>query len=216
MRVRTDAKRREIVEAAAALFVEQGYERTSMSAISERVGGSKATLYGYFPSKEDLLRAVLAHDIAEETQQYLPAFPAGHDLRAGLIELGVRYLRTRLSDLPISNFRTVATLPAGSGIGKDFYANVLRPAWALLARHFESLMAEGHLVHADPWVATMHWRGLNECEVLEKRLLGVIAGPDEIDIPQLATQAADAFLRIYGADAPQTDKQRTSAPTTLE
>jgi AcrR family transcriptional regulator len=44
MRVRTEEKRQEIVEIAARLFEELGYERTSMSAIAARVGGSKATL----------------------------------------------------------------------------------------------------------------------------------------------------------------------------
>ena len=61
MRLRTEVKRQEIVRIAAQLFEELGYERTSMSEISARVGGSKATLYGYFASKEDLLRAVLDH-----------------------------------------------------------------------------------------------------------------------------------------------------------
>ena len=58
-RVRTDEKRNEIVQVAAELFQKHGYDRCSMAALSERLGGSKATLYGYFPSKEDLLRAVI-------------------------------------------------------------------------------------------------------------------------------------------------------------
>jgi AcrR family transcriptional regulator len=169
-----------------------------MSAISERVGGSKATLYGYFSSKEDLLRAVLEHDVAEETERLLSAFPTGIDLRSELIELGVRYLTSRLSDLPITNFRTVSNQPPENGIGRDFYAGILRPAWDLLARHFEMLMGEGRLAQADPWQAAMHWRGLVECEVLEKRLLGVIANPDLEEVRRHATDAADAFLKIYG------------------
>ena len=51
MRVRKEEKRQEIVRIAAKLFEELGYERTSMSTIAARDGGSKATLYGYFPSK---------------------------------------------------------------------------------------------------------------------------------------------------------------------
>ena len=48
MRVRNEEKRLEIIRIAAELFDELGYERTSMSTIAARVGGSKATLYGYF------------------------------------------------------------------------------------------------------------------------------------------------------------------------
>ena len=60
MRTRSEAKRREIIAVAAQAFEEIGYERTSMLTIAERLRGSKQTLYNYFPSKEDLLRAVLS------------------------------------------------------------------------------------------------------------------------------------------------------------
>jgi AcrR family transcriptional regulator len=201
MRVRTDRKRQKIVEAAAALFIEQGFERTSMSAISARVGGSKATLYGYFASKEELLRAVLEHDILEETALVEGAFPVGRNLRAELVELGVHYLDARLSDLPIANLRTLANLPSGSGIGDQFYRTTLRPALERLARRFETLMADGVLAPGDPWNATMQWRALAEGELLEQRLLGVIGKPEAATIRHHATAAADAFLAIYGTSA---------------
>jgi len=200
MRVRTDEKRREIVEAAASLFVEQGYERTSMSAISERVGGSKATLYGYFPSKEDLLRAVLAYDVSQESMAILQEFPEDEDICEGLTRLGIRYLTERLAPLPITNMRTLASLPVDSNIGRDFYATSLKPAWELLAQRLLSLMNSGRLKYADPWVAAMHWKGLNEGELLERRLLGASSIPDAKEIARVARLAADAFIRIYGLD----------------
>ena len=69
MRVRTEVKRQEIIRIAGELFEERGYDRTSMSAIAARVGGSKATLYGYFKSKEELLLAVLDYDVGEEADR---------------------------------------------------------------------------------------------------------------------------------------------------
>ncbi len=48
--MRTEAKREAILKTAAQAFVELGYERASMSEIAARVGGSKGTLYAYFPS----------------------------------------------------------------------------------------------------------------------------------------------------------------------
>ena len=59
MKVRTEARRDAIVDAAAELFQECGYERASMNELARRLGGSKATLYNYFPSKESLLVAVV-------------------------------------------------------------------------------------------------------------------------------------------------------------
>src|ERR1043165_8506720 len=126
MRVRTEEKKREIVEIAAQLFEELGYDRTSMSLISQRVGGSKATLYGYFKSKEELLLASLYLDISSNSERMLDTMLRTRTLRDGLIELGVLYLERRLSPRPISNVRIVATQPEELGIGKEFYANILR------------------------------------------------------------------------------------------
>lgn len=200
MRVRTDNKRREIIAAAAALFAEQGYERTSMSAISDRIGGSKATLYGYFASKEDLLRAVLEHDVVDEVDRLIRAISDDVVLREGLIRLGVQYLTHRLSDGPIANLRTVANQPAEPPIGKEFYANVLKPAWEQLAGQFRSWMERGQLLDADPWTAAMHWKGLAEAGLFERRLLGAIPAPRPAEINRQATLAADAFLKIYGVE----------------
>ncbi|HUD27246.1 MAG TPA: TetR/AcrR family transcriptional regulator [Novosphingobium sp.] len=52
-------KRAEIVTVATRLFLEQGYATTTMSAISDAVGGSKATLWAHFASKEDIFAAVI-------------------------------------------------------------------------------------------------------------------------------------------------------------
>lgn len=44
-----------ILEKAHELFVEKGYERSSMREIAERVGISKAALYHHFKNKEEIL-----------------------------------------------------------------------------------------------------------------------------------------------------------------
>jgi AcrR family transcriptional regulator len=200
MRVRTEEKRGEIVRIASQLFEELGYDRTSMSLISERLGGSKATLYGYFRSKEELLQAVLDHDVSEVADRVMNQILAGPDLREALVQLGTVYLMRRLSSTPIANLRTVANLPEGTDTGKRFYENVLRPAWQRLADRFEKMMDEGRLKRADPWIAAMHWKGLNEWDMLERRLLGAISAGDPQEISRAATCAADAFLKLYGVD----------------
>ena len=69
MRVLTDSKRDAILQAAADIFHEQGFEGASMAGIATRVGGSKSTLYRYFSSKEELFVAV-SHQAAKD--QILP------------------------------------------------------------------------------------------------------------------------------------------------
>jgi AcrR family transcriptional regulator len=48
-----------ILDAATDLFLRVGYEQTSIDAILLQSGGSKSTLYAYFPTKEDLFRSVI-------------------------------------------------------------------------------------------------------------------------------------------------------------
>lgn len=58
-------KRAEIVGVASRMFLEQGYATTTMSAIADALGGSKATLWAHFSSKEDLFAATV--DLHVET-----------------------------------------------------------------------------------------------------------------------------------------------------
>lgn len=199
-RVRTDEKRCEIIQAAAELFEKHGYDRCSMAALSERLGGSKATLYGYFPSKEELLRAVLDFQVATDADRIMREFPTSEDLRESLILLGTAYLNKRTSSLPIANIRMVANQPAGSTMGKDFYENIIQPAFERLADKFRALADDGKLKQADPKLMMLHWKGLCDWDFFERRLLGVIDGPEPKQIKVAATAAADAFLTLYGPE----------------
>jgi len=58
------ARLAKILDAATDLFLKVGYEQTSIDAILLRSGGSKSTLYAYFPTKEDLFRAVIDNVVA--------------------------------------------------------------------------------------------------------------------------------------------------------
>lgn len=77
MRRTSEAKRDAILDVAAGLFREVGFERASMAEISARVGGSKATLYSYFDSKEALFFEVLFRPVQSEFQLTHQALSAG-------------------------------------------------------------------------------------------------------------------------------------------
>lgn len=53
-----------MLEAALDLFVEKGYAATRVDEVAARAGVSKGTLFLYFPSKEELFKAVVRHNIA--------------------------------------------------------------------------------------------------------------------------------------------------------
>src|SRR5215468_12445924 len=50
---------------ALQLFAEQGYEQTSLREIAERLGVTKAALYYYFKSKEDIVRSLVEDYVAD-------------------------------------------------------------------------------------------------------------------------------------------------------
>lgn len=206
VRTRSDEKRREIIRVAAETFQELGFERTSMLTIAERMRGSKQTLYNYFLSKEDLLRAVLAFDVGDVADQALQELRAEKSLRKGLARLGEIYLQRQLAPLAISNMRNVAAQPAESGIGEDFYRNILCIAWKRVADAFKKLMADDKLRRADPWLAAMHFKGLVLQDLLERQLLNAAKQANPKEIEAAAKHAADAFLRIYGAQEPKPKK----------
>ena len=200
VRTRSDNKRLEIIRVAAEAFQELGFERTSMLTIAERMRGSKQTLYNYFGSKEELLRAVLDFDVGDTADHALEGLGAEKSLRKGLVRLGVVYLERQLGAGAISNIRIVATQPADSGIGADFYQNILCVAWKRVADVFKALMGEGQLRRADPWIAAMHFKGLVLQDLLERQLLNAAGKAQPKEVEAAAKHAADAFLRIYGTE----------------
>jgi AcrR family transcriptional regulator len=57
--LRLDRRRAAVICAARHLFVEQGYERTTLAEIVTRAGGSLSTVYKLFGNKDGLLEAVI-------------------------------------------------------------------------------------------------------------------------------------------------------------
>ena len=208
VRTKSDEKRREIIRVAAETFQELGFERTSMLTIAERMRGSKQTLYNYFGSKEELLRAVLDFDVGDVADQALKELGAEKSLRKGLARLGEIYLARQLAPLAISNFRIVSTQPADSGLGEDFYQNILCAGWKRVADAFKQLMSEGQLKRADPWLAAMHFKGLVLQDLLERQLLGAATRTETKEVEAAARHAADAFLKIYGGPEAKPKKAR--------
>lgn len=79
-------------ELALTLFAEQGYEKTSLREIAEHLGVTKAALYYYFKSKEDIVRSLLEDYVAELDE--LIAWGSGQPRTAVTrAEIVSRYLR---------------------------------------------------------------------------------------------------------------------------
>lgn len=75
-RPRSDTRER-ILDVALDLFVEQGYDKTSLREIAERLGITKAALYYHFERKEDMLLALhlRLHELGREVFEQLDSLP---------------------------------------------------------------------------------------------------------------------------------------------
>lgn len=60
-----DAKARSILDSAAVLFAKVGYPGAKMQDIAKACGASKSMLYHYFPTKDDLLYAMLEEHLQQ-------------------------------------------------------------------------------------------------------------------------------------------------------
>jgi AcrR family transcriptional regulator len=63
---RKEARPQELLDAALDLFVEKGFAATRCEEVALRAGVSKGTLYLYYPSKEELLKAVIRERLSSE------------------------------------------------------------------------------------------------------------------------------------------------------
>jgi AcrR family transcriptional regulator len=85
--------RARIQRVALELFAEQGYERTSLREIAERLGVTKAALYYHFKSKEDIVRSFTEDLFArldalvEWARQQRPGAATSHEILARYISI---------------------------------------------------------------------------------------------------------------------------------
>jgi AcrR family transcriptional regulator len=76
-----EERRREIVDTARALFVENGFDKTQVADISKRMHVAQGLIYHYFQSKTEILDAVL-DQLAEEQLKRIKDTLAGRDCSA--------------------------------------------------------------------------------------------------------------------------------------
>ena len=199
MRVKTNARRKAIIDTAWAVFREFGFERTTMSQISERLGGSKATLYSYFNSKEELFAEALQHVMGETSEAAFEHLTGEGDLGERLAGLARTYLEARLSPDMISVERAMMAEADRSDLPRVMRAQFIAPHWRRLGDVLEQEMASGRLRPGPGYVAALHFRGLIEADIVERGMFGDGAvTADAIDYA--VCEGVGAFLRAYAPE----------------
>ncbi|GAB2657380.1 TetR/AcrR family transcriptional regulator [Nocardia goodfellowii] len=159
-----------ILDAAAELFLELGYDRTSLARVAECADVSKATLFKQFPTKAELFEAtVLAAGDSPDTE---PLEPPSGDFHAGLVSLGTAYAellsRPRIADLMRAVIAESARFPELRNRTFDFGT---MPVLAALRRFFQAANAAGTANVNDLDVAAAQFLGMIATVVFWPRLV---------------------------------------------
>ncbi|WP_207081341.1 TetR/AcrR family transcriptional regulator [Novosphingobium sp. KA1] len=194
--MKTDERRQAILDAAAQIFREVGYERASMAAISTRLGGSKTTLYNYFESKEELFAAAMIGAMEEQSDEMLELLETDdRDVAAVLRRFGLAYVRFVTSPGALSITRTAIADGASSGLGPALYEAGAKQGWEEIGIYLSRFVASGALRDADPAILSAHLKALLEAGLVEPRLYGAAARfADEAAVDA----AINTFMRAFG------------------
>lgn len=199
-RPRLDGQRlTEVLDVAAEVFVELGFQGASTNLIAARAGASKASLYARFPSKEDLFVAVLKHRMDGIFEEVAGTISNNRPLRKALREFGKRLVQSGLSDAQIALIRIVGMETTRfPQLGRRFYQLGPERGRRSLAEYLEVQVKQGALRDADPHVMAEHFFGLVAGAALFSRLLGVRSHRSMMErSPRHIEQAVETFLRAY-------------------
>lgn len=97
-RDRVEEKERAILRAARGVFVEHGFERARMAEIAKRAGVAEGTIYIYYKTKNDLLRAVVLQFWEGITESATAAVDPSVGTFEQLRALADRHLTTMIKD----------------------------------------------------------------------------------------------------------------------
>jgi len=198
MKTKTESKRQAILNGAAEVFREVGFERASMSDIRARIGGSKATLYNYFPSKEKLFFEVMYQATELELGAITSALnPDTDDLKQELLHFGQRLVPALYSSEAIAIRRLAIAELGHSNIGKVVFEGSALPMEKQVADFLRKAMKRGVLRTADPKIAAMHLLSLLESELLQRVLLGVMDSVKPEAVRGVVRRAVEVFLSGY-------------------
>ena len=142
---RKEARPQELLDAALDLFVEKGFAATRSEEVAQRAGVSKGTLYLYYPSKEELLKEVIRHNMAHEIAQALNTVAQFNGPSAELLTLIYQQWwehigETRASGIMKLMISEVRNFPEIA----QFYADeVIQPTQELLTRLLERGIGRG-------------------------------------------------------------------------
>lgn len=185
-----------MVAAATQLFLKDGYDKTSIDAILERSGGSKATLYAYFPTKQDLFRAVI-EDVLVSGRRVLPD-PAREDVAGMLFDFGIDRLHVIFSERHRAVLRLIiAERERFPELARLYYERAPQRGHRLLVEYLDELNRSGRLEIEDTDEAAEFFVGMLLHRWYKELLLLDAPTPSDAEVNRRTERAVALFLRSY-------------------
>ncbi len=198
----SDRKHKSMVDAAKKLFLQQGYEGTSMEQIAIKAGVSKQTVYKHFADKQKLFtEIVLATTSQVDRIVGLIAGPMVEtlDLKKDLTLLGRQFI-AELMDPRVLRLRrlVIANADRMPELGRAWYEQGFERVLHTLASSFAALSKRHLLSVEDPLIAAHHFVGLLLWIPVNQAMF---TGNDEpytkAALDRYADSAVSAFLTAY-------------------
>lgn len=192
---RGEVRRAALVAAATEVFLEYGFGAATLDEVVRRAGGSRATLYENFGSKEGLFAAIIAQQ-CELIVAPLKAFPeeggAPEEVLAGV---GRRVMDVLMSPRGISLYRMVSAEAARfPALGAQVFANGPQAAADGLARYLRAQMKVGVLAVSDADLAARHFLEMVKGDLHTRALFNVVPSPTAAEIETCVNGAVTTFL----------------------
>lgn len=199
MRTLTEERRQAILDAASQVFQEMGYERASMNEVAKRVGGSKATLYNYFSSKEELFETVVrtysTRFLTDAAENLTGTESEALSLEQKLIQFSERMLQVLVDDnRALQIYRTVVGEAGHSDIGTLFWESGTRESMGKLAQVMAEAMQKGELLAGEPMLRAMQFTSLVKSEVDVMLLKRELPRYTSEQINEMVRNAVQLFL----------------------
>lgn len=203
---RSDRKRRSLLLAATEVFLDKGYDGTSMDDVAARAAVSKPTVYKYFADKERLFAAIVSattQEIDDLMRLVAETMDGQTSLEARLTVLARRFV-TALMQPRILRLRrlVMANAERFPDVGRSWFEQGFERVLATLAESFEGLASRKLLHVNDPLLAAHHFVGMLLWIPINKAMFtgDYRSSPDELE--RFAVAAVRGFLEGYGAGRP--------------
>lgn len=194
-----------IREAAAALFLERGYQGTSMDDIAAAAHVSKQTIYTHFGDKESLLAGLVLAN-ADRVDGFVASMTSvvreASDVETGLRELARLYLGFVIRP-EVLKMRRLVLAEAGRfpDLARTYYERVPQRVYATLAALFLELADQGRLRVGNADAVAQHFAWLVLGTHLDRGMFIGTTIESAAEADDAADDAVRVFLAAYAAPA---------------